>query len=161
MQNSESGALLWGLDLKHRSQIRKTATGLEQSEELPGRGRGSPFIAGTSLLSTTLKAGQDLSGSGLSTGPGRAGGQYIFIAHTQLKVFISDPAYLCGPPTFTFFSTFLPSEPSLFPSVILSLHRFLIADCFQTSSPFPCLPITRFTALTIHNPVLHPTDDRC
>lgn len=40
-------------------------------------------------------------------------------------------------------STFLPSEPSLFLSVILSLHLFLTADCFKTSPPFPCLPITQ------------------
>ena len=146
MQNSKSGALLWGLDLKYRSQIRKAATGLGQSEALPGSGRGSPFITGTSLLNTTLKAGQNLSGPGLSTGSGRAGGQYIFIAHTHWMFSFLTPSIpvdrLLLLSSFSI-STFLPSEPSLFLSVILSLHLFLTADCFKTSPPFPCLPLTQ------------------
>ena len=183
MQNSKSGALLWGLDLKYRNQIRKTAAGLGQSEELPGRGRGSPFAAGTSLLSITLWArrslgpgqtdhwwhfscirwqkevctgrsertvtggdpegSQNLSDSGLSTRPGRTGGQCIFVAHTHrmfslLTQSISvDRLLLLS--SFSI-SAFLHSEPPLFPSVILSLHLFLIADCFRTSPSVPLLP---------------------
>lgn len=133
--------LLWGLDLKHRSQIRKIATGLEQSEELPGRGRGSPFIAGTSLLSTTLKAGLWSVWFRAEHRAWQGRWSIHIYYHTQLKVFISDPAYLCGPPTFTFFSTFLPSEPSLFSS-LLSFCPYTFPHCWllQTSSPFPCLP---------------------
>lgn len=132
MQNSESGALLWGLDLKHRSQIRKTATGLEQSEELPGRGRGSPFSAGTSLLSTTLKAGQNLSGSGLSTGPGRTGGQHIFIAHTHWKFsFLTRPIsvdLLLSP-----FS--LPSFPPNLLFFLLSFCPYIVSSLLTASRP--------------------------
>lgn len=100
------------LGSKHRSQIRKTATGWSSQKSFLEEA-GLPFIAGTSLLSTTLESRPDLSGSGLSTGLGRAGGQYIFIAHTNSESFHFWPGLFLWTSHFHLF-LYLPSWTSLF-----------------------------------------------
>ena len=167
MQNSKSGALLWGLDLKYRSQIRKTATGLGQSEELPGRGRGSPFIAGTSLLSTTLKAGQNLSGSGLSTGPGLAG-QVVntYLLHILIESFHFWPSlslwtsyfhlFLYLPSLWSFSFSFCHSVPTSFP------HCWLLPDLFAVPLPPHHTALWRWLTMTqCSTPLMTDVSDCC